>query len=53
MRLWQTNFLQEGTLVRGQGCTVWDEAGKPYLDLLSGTWCNVLGYGHPRWVEAI
>jgi 4-aminobutyrate aminotransferase-like enzyme len=53
MRLWQTNPLQEITLVRGQGCTVWDEAGKPYLDFLSGTWCNVLGYGHPRWVEAI
>jgi len=53
MRLWQTNPLQEITLARGQGCTVWDEAGKPYLDLLSGTWCNVLGCGHPRWVEAI
>ena len=53
MRLWQTNALHEITLVRGQGCTVWDEAGKPYLDLLSGTWCNVLGYGHPRWVKAI
>lgn len=37
----------------GQGCTVWDTAGQPYLDLLSGTWCNVLGYGHPRWVEAV
>jgi 4-aminobutyrate aminotransferase-like enzyme len=53
MRLWQTNPLQEIALVRGQGCTVWDEADKPYLDLLSGTWCNVLGYGHPRWAEAI
>jgi 4-aminobutyrate aminotransferase-like enzyme len=53
MRIWQTNAFQEITLVRGQGCTVWDEAGKPYLDLLSGTWCNVLGYGHPRWVKAI
>jgi 4-aminobutyrate aminotransferase-like enzyme len=53
MRLWQTNALQEIILVRGQGCTVWDQAGQPYLDLLSGTWCNVLGYGHPRWVKAI
>jgi 2,2-dialkylglycine decarboxylase (pyruvate) len=53
MRLWQTNPFQEITLVRGQGCTVWDAMGKPYLDLLSGTWCNVLGYGHPRWVAAI
>ncbi len=39
--------------MRGQGCTVWDATGRPYLDLLAGTWCNVLGYGHPRWVEAI
>jgi 2,2-dialkylglycine decarboxylase (pyruvate) len=53
MRLWQTHTLQEIVLVRGQGCTVWDAAGKPYVDLLSGVWCNVLGYGHPRWVEAV
>jgi 4-aminobutyrate aminotransferase-like enzyme len=53
MRLWQTNPFQEITLVRGQGCTVWDTAGKPYLDLLSGTWCSVLGYAHPQWVAAV
>jgi 2,2-dialkylglycine decarboxylase (pyruvate) len=53
VRLWQTNPLEEITLVRGEGCTVWDESGKAYLDLLSGTWCNILGYGHPRWVEAV
>ena len=23
-------------LVRGAGCTVWDEAGTPYLDLVAG-----------------
>jgi len=53
MRLWQTNPFHSVTITRGQGCTVWDTDGKPYLDLLSGTWCNVLGYGHPRWVEAV
>ena len=53
MRLWHTNPLQDITLTRGRGCTVWDADGKPYLDLLSGTWCNVLGHAHPRWVEAI
>jgi 2,2-dialkylglycine decarboxylase (pyruvate) len=53
MQLWQTNPLEEITLVRGEGCTVWDGSGKAYLDLLSGTWCNILGYGHPRWVEAV
>jgi 4-aminobutyrate aminotransferase-like enzyme len=52
MFLWQTHAIEEIVLVRGHGCTVWDAAGKPYLDLLSGTWCNVLGYGHPRWVQA-
>lgn len=53
MRLWQTNPFQGITMTRGSGCTVWDESGKPYLDLLSGTWCNVLGYGHPQWVNAV
>lgn len=53
MQLWQTNPLQEIILARGEGCTVWDSSGKPYLDLLSGTWCNILGYGHPRWLDAV
>jgi 4-aminobutyrate aminotransferase-like enzyme len=53
MQLWQTNPLQDITLVRGEGCTVWDSSGKPYLDLLSGTWCNILGYSHPCWLEAV
>ena len=53
IRLWQTHALQDITLVHGQGCTVWDSRGKPYLDMLSGTWCNILGYGHPRWAKTI
>lgn len=53
MQLWPTNPYKTTALVRGQGCTVWDQAGKPYLDLLSGCWCNVLGYGHPRLVAAV
>jgi 4-aminobutyrate aminotransferase-like enzyme len=32
---------------------VWDNFGKSYLDLLSGTWCNVLGYQHPQWTSAM
>ncbi|MGE5652680.1 MAG: aspartate aminotransferase family protein [Bacillota bacterium] len=51
--LWKTNPLSGVTLARGQGATVWDTNGKPYLDLLSGTWSNGLGHAHPRWVEAI
>ncbi len=53
MRLWQTNPFQTVTITHGERCTVWDASGKSYLDLLSGTWCNVLGYGHPRWLNAI
>jgi len=53
MRLWQTNPLNGITLIRGEGCTVWDATGKSYVDLLAGTWCNVLGYGHPRWAAAV
>ena len=53
MRLWQTNPLESITLVRGEGCRVWDTRGKSYLDLLSGCWCAVLGHGHPRLAEEI
>lgn len=53
MRLWQTHSLCDVTLVRGEGSTVWDATGKAYLDLLAGTWCNILGHSHPRLVEAI
>jgi 4-aminobutyrate aminotransferase-like enzyme len=53
MRLWETNARNGVTLVCGDGCTVWDDTGKPYLDLLAGTWCNVLGYAHPRWTAAV
>jgi 2,2-dialkylglycine decarboxylase (pyruvate) len=53
MQLWQTNPLLDITLVRGEGCTVWDSSGRSYVDLLSGTWCNILGYSHPRWLKAV
>jgi 2,2-dialkylglycine decarboxylase (pyruvate) len=53
MELWQTNPFEDIILDHGQGCRVWDTSGQSYLDLLSGTWCNVLGYSHPRWIAAI
>jgi acetylornithine aminotransferase len=40
-------------LTRGQGCTVWDESGKEYLDLLGGIAVNSVGHAHPRWVSAV
>ncbi len=41
------------TLVRGQGCRVWDDAGREYLDFTSGIAVTALGHGHPAWVAAV
>lgn len=40
-------------LVRGEGCRVWDDAGRAYLDLLGGIAVNALGHGHPALVDAL
>lgn len=41
------------TLVRGEGCYVWDDKGKKYLDLLAGIAVNALGHGHPAVTRAV
>jgi predicted acetylornithine/succinylornithine family transaminase len=40
-------------IVRAQGSQMWDADGKRYLDLFPGWGCSLLGYCHPRVVEAI
>ncbi|MFH0942121.1 MAG: acetylornithine transaminase [Chloroflexota bacterium] len=40
-------------LVRGEGIRVWDEAGRRYLDLVSGWAVNSLGHCHPVVVKAV
>ncbi len=40
-------------LVSGSGAVVYDEAGKSYVDMLSGVAVNVLGHGHPAVIEAV
>lgn len=41
------------TLVRGEGCYVFDEDGGRYLDLYGGHAVATLGHGHPRWVREV
>jgi acetylornithine aminotransferase len=41
------------TLVRGDGATVWDDAGNPYVDLVAGIAVNALGHAHPAIVSAV
>jgi len=37
----------------GQGCRLFDEQGKAYLDALAGIAVNTLGHNHPRLVKAL
>jgi 4-aminobutyrate---pyruvate transaminase len=37
---------------RGEGVYVYDEAGRRYLEGMSGLWCATLGFSEPRLAEA-
>lgn len=39
-------------LVKGEGCRVWDDAGKEYLDCLAGLAVVNLGHAHPEVAKA-
>jgi len=39
--------------VRGEGCMLFDAAGRPYLDMAAGIAVNALGHGDSRWYEAL
>ncbi|MET9340530.1 acetylornithine transaminase [Nonomuraea sp. NPDC003804] len=40
-------------LARGEGTTVWDVDGRPYLDFIGGIAVDSLGHAHPALVEAV
>ena len=40
-------------LVRGEGCRVWDDDGKRYLDFFGGTATTSLGHSHPVLANAL
>jgi 4-aminobutyrate---pyruvate transaminase len=49
----QTNLRmhqQEGPLVivRGEGCRVFDDTGRDYIEAVAGLWCASLGFGSER-----
>ena len=41
------------SIVRGQGCKVYDAEGREYLDFVAGIAVNALGHNHPDLVTAI
>ncbi|MDM7327568.1 MAG: aspartate aminotransferase family protein [Thermosynechococcus sp. Uc] len=40
-------------LVRGEGCRVWDDQGRSYLDFVAGIATCTLGHAHPALVERV
>jgi predicted acetylornithine/succinylornithine family transaminase len=47
------NYAPEQLFVKGEGCYLWDDTGKKYLDFVSGIAVAVLGHCHPAMVEAL
>src|ERR1700722_7913956 len=40
------------TMVRGDGCWVYDDSGRPYLDALASLWYCQIGHGRAELAEA-
>ena len=53
MELFDVYPLYDITPVRGEGCYVFDESGKKYLDLYGGHAVISIGHAHPKYVQAI
>jgi putrescine aminotransferase len=47
------SFAGFGVEMRGEGCTIYDQTGKAYLDCLGGYGVFTLGHRHPKVVEAV
>ena len=41
------------SLARGEGCYLWDDRGRRYLDLMTNYGVNLLGHAHPQVTAAI
>jgi len=48
-----TYARQPVAFVRGEGCTLWDDEGRDYLDFLAGISVLNVGHSHPAVVEAV
>lgn len=51
--MFQTYSRLPLTLVRGEGCRVWDQEGKEYLDFVAGIAVCALGHSSPLVTEAL
>ncbi|TMB88545.1 MAG: acetylornithine transaminase [Chloroflexi bacterium] len=49
----QTGRRLPVTFVRGEGCLLYDEEGREYLDLVAGIAVNLLGHAHPDVARSV
>lgn len=53
MKLFDVYPLFDINIVKGQGCTVWDDNGQEYLDLYGGHAVISIGHCHPHYIEMV
>ncbi|MHA1911499.1 MAG: class-III pyridoxal-phosphate-dependent aminotransferase [Candidatus Kariarchaeaceae archaeon] len=53
MKRWNTHDKKGIVITRGEGAYIWDDKDNKLLDLLSGTWCSILGHNHTRLTDRI
>jgi adenosylmethionine---8-amino-7-oxononanoate aminotransferase len=53
MQAWNTPGHTPLQIVRGTGCTLYDDQGHAYLDGNASIWTNIHGHAHPRIDAAI
>lgn len=53
MKLFDVYPLFDINIVKGRGCTVWDDNGKEYLDLYGGHAVISIGHCHPHYIEMV
>ena len=53
MKLFDVYPLFDVNIVKGKGCTVWDDQGQEYLDLYGGHAVISIGHSHPHYVQKV
>ena len=53
MKLLDVYPLFDINIVKGRGCTVWDDNGQEYLDLYGGHAVISIGHCHPHYIEMV
>ena len=53
MKLFDVYPLFDVNIVKGKGCSVWDDKGQEYLDLYGGHAVISIGHSHPHYIRKV